>query len=195
MLHVSFSILVLDRDGVFRKVIFSIKVVTQCFRGVLIAEALLECVWNRCEVRKWRPQKQASLEEFCCERGEKSGRGHDFRGFFKKDECSEGILLLPEEWSTRETLTILEEGRNMWKWNPWEGKGPRPNSQRNGQPRVGAWCSFHAHRSVWAQVLVADGTVGMTVFPKRYCLSRERWGEETCEILDLRGKGNSLGKC
>ena len=39
-----FSVLVLDRDGVFRKVIFSIKVVTQCFRGVLIAEALLECV-------------------------------------------------------------------------------------------------------------------------------------------------------
>ena len=37
-----FSVLVLDRDGVFGKVIFSIKVVTQCFRGVLVAEALLE---------------------------------------------------------------------------------------------------------------------------------------------------------
>lgn len=39
-----FSVLVLDRDGIFGKVIFSIKVVTQCFRGVLVAEALLEWI-------------------------------------------------------------------------------------------------------------------------------------------------------
>lgn len=53
-----------------------------------------------------------------------------------------------------------------------KAKGPRPNAQRNGHS---GWSMVFLPRSqgVWGLVLVAGGTVGMTVFP-RDTVSAER---------------------
>ena len=94
------------------------------------------------------------LKNFAAREERKEARDMTLEAFLKKDGFSEGIFTLPEEWSTRETLTILEEGEIR---ESISSRRRRAKTQRPEERSASGWSMVFLPRS---QECVGTGARG-----------------------------------